>query len=190
MKGKLLIGAFFIMVLVQLFVPLNMVLQQEDVIENGKTFKFKTAPIDPNDPFRGKYISLRYEDNTISVENKNEWQGVTHAYVLLETDDLGFAKAKKIVTEKPDNTADFIKVNGITPYYDANKVWFDYPFDRFYMEESKAKPAENTYWEAQIDTSKVTYALVSVMSGAGVLQDVLIDGISIRELVNTSEEEE
>ncbi|HMB62545.1 MAG TPA: hypothetical protein VKN36_05700, partial [Eudoraea sp.] len=65
----------------------------------------------------------------------------------------------------------------------------DYPFDRFYMEESKANEAELTYRQSQRDTSKITYALVRIKNGEAVLKDVMIDGISIRELVKTKEEE-
>ena len=51
------------------------------------------------------------------------------------------------------------------------------------MEESKAYEAEQIYIENQIDSSKKTYALVSIKNGDAVLKDVLIDGVSIREVV-------
>ena len=59
----------------------------------------------------------------------------------------------------------------------------DYPFDRYYMEESKAYDAELTYRKSQLDTSQIAYALVSIKDGEAVLKDVLINGVSIREIV-------
>ena len=57
---KIIFPAFILLVLVQLFVPANMILEQEDILKNGTPYKFKTAPIDPYDPFRGKYVWLGY----------------------------------------------------------------------------------------------------------------------------------
>ena len=54
------------------------------------------------------------------------------------------------------------------------------------MEESKAYEAELTYRQSQRDTTKLTYALVSIKNGDAVLKDVLIDGISIKEIVETN----
>ena len=64
-----------------------------------------------------------------------------------------------------------------------NRLTVDFPFDRYYMEESKAIEAERTYRESQLDTNQVAYALVSIKDGESVLKDVLIDGVPIREIV-------
>ena len=53
------------------------------------------------------------------------------------------------------------------------------PFDRFYMEESKAPKAEKVYNAANSDQRKETYALVYIKDGTAVLNDVIIDGQSI-----------
>ena len=53
-KMKILLSVFILVALVQLFVPAKMILDREDILDMGKEYKFKTEPIDPNDPFRGK----------------------------------------------------------------------------------------------------------------------------------------
>ena len=63
------------------------------------------------------------------------------------------------------------------------KLVLNYPFNRFYMEESKAKPAEDAHWEASRDTSQITYALVNIKNGKAVLKNVLINGKPIKEVV-------
>lgn len=65
----------------------------------------------------------------------------------------------------------------------TNRLTIDYPFDRFYMEESKARDAEMAYRESQLDTTQTTYALVKIKAGEAVLKEVMINGIPIREIV-------
>ena len=186
---KILLPAFILVALVQLYVPAKMIWDREKVLEKGKEYKFKTAPIDPTDPFRGKYISLSFEENTAQIENKMDWTKGEQIFVYLTTDNEGFAKIKSISKEKPIDNQDFLraKVRFISGS-DSNKLTIDYPFDRFYMEELKAYDAELTYRQSQQDTSKLTYALVRIENGEAVLQDVLIDGIPIMEIIEKNKE--
>ncbi|MBA4241981.1 MAG: GDYXXLXY protein, partial [Sphingobacteriaceae bacterium] len=48
---KLLLVTFCVVALIQLYVPAKMIFDSEDILTTGKEFKFKTEPIDPNDPF-------------------------------------------------------------------------------------------------------------------------------------------
>ena len=183
---------FFILVaLAQLYVPAKMIFDREDVLETGTEYKFKTAPIDPSDPFRGKYITLNYVNNSINVKDDGSWVDGETVYVTFFTDDEGFAGIDNISNEKPSNTQNFLKTksrliypNEMEPYV---KLVIDYPFDRFYMEEFKANDAEQAYSRSLQDTSQVTYALVVIKNGDAVLKDVLIDGVSIEEIVRTEQ---
>jgi len=47
---------FALVALAQLYVPAKMVWNQESILEEGTEYKFKTAPVDPNDPFRGNTL--------------------------------------------------------------------------------------------------------------------------------------
>jgi uncharacterized membrane-anchored protein len=181
---KIFLAAFIVVALAQLYVPAKMIWDREDVMESGTVFKFRTAPVDPTDPFRGKYIVLRYEDNRIEVENGDDLMRGEEVFAQLKTDSSGFAKIQAISKDEPNESEHFIKakvnyVGGSSPA----ELNIDFPFDRYYMEESKAYEAELTYQESQGDTSTVTYAVVSVKHGEAVLRDVMIDGVSIREIV-------
>ena len=181
---KILFFGFILLVLTQLYVPANMILSKEDILRTGKEYKFKTAPIDPSDPFRGKYITLRYEENSIIVEGDNKWvQGET-IYVLFSSDSLGFAKIKSIASDKPKDRTDFLKMKAgyVTTGTGVAEVDIDYPFDRYYLEESKAEEAELAYNESQSDTVQASYALVSIKNGEAVLKDVMIGNVSVKEL--------
>lgn len=51
------------------------------------------------------------------------------------------------------------------------------------MEEFKAPEAETIYRESIRDTARLTYALVYIKNGEAVLKDVIVDGLSISDVV-------
>lgn len=186
---KLLLTVFAVVALVQLYVPAKMIWNREVILKSGTEYKFKTAPIDPSDPFRGKYITLSFEENTVQIYNETHWTSGEQIFVYLTTDKDGFAKIKSVSKEKPENDQEFLKAKvGFVTGDRPNNLTINYPFDRFYMEESKAPEAELMYQESQQDLNKITYALVSIKNGYAVLKDVLIDGVSISEIVNITRE--
>ncbi len=188
---KILLGVFVLVALIQLFVPANMIWSREKVLSEGTEYKFKTAPIDPNDPFRGKYISLNFEQNTIEVENADDWIMEQEVYAILTKDEDGYAKISSVEKERPDGEEEYVQAKAFfVSFNDSNKLSLEFPFDRFYMEESKAYDAELVYRESQIDSSQVTYALVSIKNGEAVLKDVMIDGVSIKEIVKSNKDRE
>ncbi|MEO1626614.1 MAG: GDYXXLXY domain-containing protein, partial [Bacteroidota bacterium] len=89
---------FALVVLFQLAVPAKMIWDQEYVLAEGQSFRFKTRAYDPNDPFRGKYIRLAFEadileGNYLSTEG---WERGDQVCVWLENDADGFAKIQRI----------------------------------------------------------------------------------------------
>lgn len=178
---------FILIALAQLYVPAKMIWNNEDVLETGREFKFKTAPVDPNDPFRGKYIFLDFEHTTVEIEKESDWVRGEAIYVSIEENEKGFAIIESISKNEPEENQDFIKaeVGFINNYRQGSPILnIEYPFERFYMDEFKAYDAELTYRESQRDTTKTTYALVNVKDGDAVLKNVMIDGIPIKDLVD------
>jgi len=185
MKTAIVI-VFTLMCLAQWIVPAKMIYDSEHVITNGTIYKFKTQPIDPSDPFRGKYITLNFESNFIKLTDTAEWQAGQEIFVTFTTDSAGFAVAENIFSTPPD-TESFLrtKVDYINDYQGKPKLWFTLPFDRFYLEESKASQAEQLYWQTQRDSTQVAYGLVSIGKGPAVLTDVFLNGKPIVEIINS-----
>ena len=181
-KKKILLVLFILAALVQLYVPAKMILDRENVLATGKEYKFNVEPIDPSDPFRGKYITLRFKDTRFDNQTGVEWIKGETVYVRFKLDNNGFAIIDTVSEEKPTNTSDYLKTK--IRYNRSVK----FLFDRYYMEESKAYQAEKLYKESRRDTSKVTYALVNIKNGKAVLKNVLINGVPIRELVKKQQE--
>lgn len=181
MKTRYLFIIFIIVALAQAFVPVKMIYDSEMVERKGTVYKFKTEPIDPNDPFRGKYVNLNYEMDSFTT-NDSTWVYGEPVYITLKKDSEGFASIAKLSHIAPDDNSEYITAETGTYYY--GEIHFDIGLDRYYMEESKAPEAEQAYIEYNRNSSKKpAYALISVRNGNAVLQDVIIDDIPIREYV-------
>lgn len=185
-RKTIVLIAFVLMALAQLYVPGKMIWDNERVWLRGTTHHFKTAPVDPTDIFRGKYIDLNYAGNIIKVDDEGDWTMGEEVFGELAIDPEGFSYISSLVKEEPDGDKEYLKLTvRYVPDYGHNEVHVNFPFDRFYMEESKAWPAELSYQEASRDTTSNTYAAVSILDGEAVLKDVLIDGVSIKEVARS-----
>jgi uncharacterized membrane-anchored protein len=201
MHAKFRFAIFAAAVALQLAVPAMMIANREDAIENGAEYRFKTAPVDPNDPFRGKYVYLDFEAENQRVPTDLIWRRGEKVYVTFRADEGGFAVVDSIYKTAPNKKAyleteisNFIKnaftsrlemrllrsPSNVQPPY----VQISLPFDRFYLEEHKAPEAERIYAQTVRDTAKVSYALVSVKDGEAVLRDLVIDGKPIGEILS------
>ncbi len=170
---------------IQLSVPLFSVWEQHDIVKSGELYLFKTEPIDPTDPFRGKYIRLNYTEDSFPVKNREEWQDVKNAYAVISADEDGFAKISSVEKEPPSDVNNYVAVEVFIAWRRDEKKKSDYcvlkilyPFERFYMEESKAAPAEQLFSD-----NKTCYAAVYLKNGKAVLHNVYIDGVPIAEAV-------
>lgn len=187
MKTIHIFKLFIVVAFAQLFVPAQMIFNRESIIENGKVYKFKTQPIDPSDPFRGKYIHLNYEISSF-ITKDSVWKNKDKVYIYLGVDSLGYAKVNSISKEFVNENEDYIL--GDVRWYNKkeNKLNFNLPFDRYYMEETKAYDAEVAVRNNQRDSiQNNTYALVYIKDGEAVLNDVIINNVSIKDFVEESE---
>ncbi|WP_299443417.1 GDYXXLXY domain-containing protein [uncultured Aquimarina sp.] len=181
MKISYLFILFILVALAQIFVPIRMIVGSENAIMSGVAYKFKTRPIDPTDPFRGKYITLQYEMNHFNTKDSTYVVG-EEIYIYLKNDTEGFAEVSQISKTPLEIEADYVTAR--VTYYYKGKVNFQLPFNTFYMEETKAYDAELAYAKAIRDSiANNVYALVYVKDDQVVLKDVLIDDIPIQEYV-------
>lgn len=179
-------STFIILIIVflaQLAFPVKMIIDSESVLISGKEFKFLLEPVDPYDPFRGKFITLRYFADEFYPSEKRKWESKENIYVHLTTDSAGFAKIFKITSECPEDNIDYVKAKVDYYYPESNLMVIKYPFESFYMEESKAKGAEDAYRNVVRDRVKIAYGKVYIKDGRSVLKDVILDEVPIREYV-------
>ena len=173
---------FVVVVLAQLFVPAQMIFDQENTIAKGTAYKFRTQPVDPSDPFKGKYIYLNY-DLSFAATKDTTWESNAPIYITFRTDSLGFAMVKEVSKVDP-KVGDYLKTT--VAWYDSydQSVGFSFPFNEFYMNETKAYDAELAHAQAQRDSlPNNTYALVYLLKGKAVLDNVFINDIPIADYV-------
>lgn len=180
---KFLLPLFIAMIAIQLYVPAQMIFGKEKVLQNGTAYKFRTAPVDPYDPFRGKYVALDYRNTRVTSNLPLERE--QSVYAIIENDEKGFAKIQSISLTKPNKGQDYFEaeVDRVNRSETSNSARLRFPFDRLYMEESKAYEAEKLHRQMRRDTSHATYALVKIKDGTAVLEDVYVDEKSLKELV-------
>lgn len=198
MKSKsILLIAFILVVVAQLFVPIQMISSQEDTLTTGKILKFKTAPVDPYDAFRGKFIYLNFANDKIAVNDETRKLKYNDDIFITFKDSAGYALPLSASLTEPNSTSEYIKAK--VDYVDSRAnikfnssvnphnrlfVYIDYPFDRFYMNEDKAPEAEKAYNNASGNLKENVYAEVAIKNGVGVIKNVYIDNIAIKDYVN------
>lgn len=182
-KKKIIFIGFCLVVMAQLYVPAKMILDRDDILVSGTPYKFKAAPIDPSDPFRGKYIVLNFEETTVPVPEGSEWTYNSVVYLTLTKDSSGYASILTVHQEEPNGINNYIQAKALYYKTSDNTLSIEYPFNRYYMEESKAQDAEDLYRNFSADSTQVTYALVYVKNGETVLKDVMVNDKSIKDLV-------
>jgi uncharacterized membrane-anchored protein len=176
---KYLILLFILVALVQWYIPGKMMWNREEVLRKGKVFRFQTEPVDPEDPFRGRYVHLAYKADTAMAKADSFKEG-EKVYAEIENDAAGFVKLKQL-HKQPPASKDYVEAKiYYWLYEDPNsngprKVIISYPFEQFFLDEYKAPKAETLYNTARWDTTGQTYALVSIYKGRGVIKDLMIN---------------
>ncbi len=190
MNKKILISIFILVALAQLYVPFNMILSREETISVGQMFKFPVEPVDPHDPFLGKYVRLNFRNDRIAHEEEDtNWTMGQKLYITLENDENGFAAISSVSDVEPDGD-NWMPVTFDWYHNTKKEVIITYPFTRYYMEESKAKPAEDLYRQSVRSDSSIAYATVFVHQGEAVLTGLFIDDVPIEILAAEKRDEE
>lgn len=176
-KKFIIIGS--LVALIQLLVPAWMIYQKELVIQKGTTYLFPIAPVDPHDPFIGKYIYLNFLNNSFIARGSLDVEYGDNVYAILDKNAEGKAIVKKLRTGVPQNSEVYFKAK--INYSDSNRINIEYPFNVFYMEEFKAIKAEDIY-RKEVSKKGNAFAVVKVYQGQYTITDVIINGKSIVEL--------
>jgi uncharacterized membrane-anchored protein len=162
---------FLALIIAQLAVPFYMIRREERVLAHGKVFRFRTAPFDPYDPFRGRYVALRFASEEIADPRLPG--GTRKVWVELEEDRDGFAKVKGVSAIRPPGE------NVMRADFTPRRLTF--PFNRYYMDEASAPAVEKAYRDHT--KSGDAYVVVRILDGHAVLQELCIGGMPIREFL-------
>lgn len=183
MRPKVVFALFVVAAAVQVATAVGQIWKHEGVLRNGTPYKFVTAPVDPYDAFRGRYVALNYADTSTVARQGDEIEFGAPAYVALRSNADGFAEFGEL-SSAPPAEGDYVRVE--FQGNDGTRANFRLPFDRYFMEETQAPKAEQAYLQnvnLRGQTSDLTYALVRIKDGRGVIEDIYVKGKPIREFI-------
>lgn len=175
MKRSWRIGLFVVLILLQCGVVGQMIYGREALLKQGQAFRFKTAPIDPVDPFRGRYVTLRLEADSAPVP---DWQpgSKTYAFVRIVEGEDGFAQLGEVLPAPPADKA-YLKLR-VSSVRDG-QIRFTMPFNRYYAEETVAPEIERAYVRNSRREKQKAWIVLRVLDGKGAIEDLYIDGLPV-----------
>jgi len=181
MKNRLMIRLFLFLALIQLVVPLSMIVKREIVLKEGAQFKFKVAPVDPYDAFRGRYVALRVDESFVPQVKEIKLTYGQTVYAFIQVDAQGFAKLVGVTTRRPHIKSYIQATVANVPYGD--KVYLDLSINRYYMEEKAAPLAERIYQQHAQGANKDAYVLVRIKDGFVVIEGLYVGGQRIEDAI-------
>lgn len=190
MKAKaLLLTAFTLVALAQLFVPYQMIRTLAGFAETGTEFKFKTENrFNPNfngigSDLSGKYIWLKFREDHFKIADKKDWENIRNAYVEFTTDSIGFAKIQSVVTIRPISSNDWVRARVNIHWKDSTRLEILYPFNNYYIQDTQNKKVESVIKNGLCDTLKTNFLKIKIKENQFIIEDLIIDGVPFKEMI-------
>lgn len=159
--------------------PASLALRSERALRSGHRYYLHTAPVDPADPFRGRYVALSFPDARVALSAGFAAAPGTRVYLPLRigADRYAYFGAP---AARPPAAGDYLaaRVQSVT----GGEALLRLPFDRYYLEEHAAPAAERAYRDAGRAADRRTYVSIRVRGSDAVLEELFIDDRAVREL--------
>ena len=159
---------FALVALAQLAVPASLILKREQTLRHGSVWKFRTAPVDPVDAFRGRYIALEFEAEGQEITPPANLEFGETIFVTLRADEEGFAQIDQVSSTRPSDDG-FIEA-------DLAGKTVSLPFDKYWVTERDAPAAEAAYRAQSRREKHNAFATVRVFRGDAALEQLYLDG--------------
>lgn len=191
-RNNLVMTAFILVSLAQLFVPYQMISKQAGFAEKGTEFKFKTTAKSGSGISRsassiaGKYILLNLEESHIPISDRKEWESLQNAYVAFTTDSGGFAKIKSVTKVKPVAGTDWIRARVWLNWKDSTTLHLTYPFNNFYFEDTRHNKIDSILKNGLNDSLKISYLKVKIRENQYISGDLMINGVPFKAMAGKS----
>lgn len=174
---------------IQLAVPGFMIFEQNQILSKGKVFNFKTRPIDPYDPFRGRYVVLSYaaNQNPIAVVPGTNIEANQWVYALLGLDKDGYAVIEGLTDKKPDDDEDFLYIETSWGTQEGG-FRVKLPFNRYYASEVNAPKIESAVWRRQREQVDDVFAKIRVLDGKATIEDLYVNKMPIKDFIEKQQD--
>jgi len=159
---------FVLVAFAQLAVPGSLIWKREHTLRQGNVWKFRTAPVDPVDVFRGRYIALRFDVETQEILPPPSSNYSDRVFVTLKANAEGFAEINQVFATKPAGD-DFIEAQ-------LSGKMVSLPFDKYWVTERDAPAAETAYQNLSRRGNQNAYVSVRVFRGDAAMEQLYLDG--------------
>jgi hypothetical protein len=177
--NKLRLIIFILVALAQIAVPASMIWKRQRTLSEGRVWKFRTAPVDPVDAMRGRYLALRFEAEEFPSQQALPYRDTVYAKLKEGAD--GFALVDQI-SEVPIAGDDVVQAASFG-YYEG-KAHLKFPFDRLWVTEANAPAAEQAYFAHSRREKIDAYATVRVIAGDAGIEELYIAGQPLRDYLH------
>jgi len=177
--------AFVLLTLIQLAVPAKMIWDSEGTLLHGERHLLQLFPIDPNDPFRGKYINLRFEIENYITDQPCIVEGESKQYVTLYKGASRFSSVMNISTVRP-KVDSYFNTDLYCYAIDSQNSQYnlELPFKKYFMAESLAEGAERLATESLRDSTSDVYAEVFIHRGQARIKHIYIGEQTIESVIS------
>ncbi len=172
---------FIVFVLVgfaQLAVPGSLIWKREQTLGRGSLWKFRTAPVDPVDAFRGRYVALQFEVETQEIAPPADAGSGDTVFVTLKGNGEGFAEIDQVFATKPMGD-DFFKA-------ELHGKTVSLPFDKYWVTERDAPAAETAYRNLSRRGNQNAYVTVRVFRGDAAIEQLYLDNQPLGEYLRAN----
>ena len=116
----------------------------------GKTIILQTVPVDPFDPFRGQYLSIRYNISTIpEIEGAKPGDDI---YLVLTPDKERVHQYARHSTDKPQVQGQDVVIKGEIEFSEFGRTTITYGIEQFFFERGAQFQLTNLTVEAKVDS--------------------------------------
>lgn len=165
---------YILSILILLAIPIYTIVTNDTTLKGGAEYLFKVEAFDPYDMFRGNYLNISFEEDSVDVNFiKEENTNKEDCYATIGIGADGFAYFSSVSLTEPKNTSNYFKTRGYYRNYTQEYI-IDTP-TRYYINENKSVNAEQIY----NDNINNTYVKVRVKNGKMVIVGVYVNNILI-----------
>jgi len=162
----------------QLAAPASLIWKREQTLRHGRVWKFRTAPVDPINAFRGRCVALQFEVEGQEISPPPGAGDRQTVFLTLRQDAEGFGEIDQVWATPPAGD-DFIdaQLTGKT---------ISLPFDKYWVTERDAPAAEAAYRAQSRRDKHNAFVTVRVFRGDAALEQLYLDGVPLGEYLRAN----
>jgi uncharacterized membrane-anchored protein len=168
---------FVVVAFAQLAVPGSLIWKREHTLRQGNLWKFRTAPVDPVDVFRGRYVALHFEVETQQISPPPNSGYSDKVFVTLKANAEGFAEVDQVFATKPAGD-DFIEAH-------LSGSMVSLPFEKYWVTERDAPAAEVAYQNLSRRGNQNAFVTVRVFRGDAAIEQLYLDNQPLGEYLRS-----